>query len=173
WSLVLAGDTVVHARLEPLTQRSWREGLERNARRLVLSSALVAFLALSVGWLRSTGPARPGWTAIVPLAVLLPLAIGAPLRETFSADRLFSPVFFALPLRDMSLGRLLAILVPLTAFLAGARRRQRPARWPALRVAAGALLVAVGYPLLLSGLFAGTTPALLEGPPAYWYGFQL
>src|SRR5690606_29859762 len=99
--------------------------------------------------------------------------IGAPLRETFSADRLFSPVFFALPLRDMSLGRLLAILVPLTAFLAGARRRQRPARWPALRVAAGALLVAVGYPLLLSGLFAGTTPALLEGPPAYWYGFQL
>ena len=173
WSLVLGSDTVVHARLEPLTQRSWREGLERNARRIVLLSALVAFITLSVGWLRNTGPARPGWAAVMPLVLLLPLTIVAPLRETFSADRLFSPVFFALPLRDMTLGRLLAILVPLTAFIIGARRRHRPARWPALRIGAGALFVAVAYPLLLRGLFAGTTPALLEGPPAYWYGFQV
>jgi signal transduction histidine kinase len=42
-----------------------------------------------------------------------------------------------------------------------------------VRIAAGAVAVAVAYPLVLRVLFTGTTTALLEGPPAYWYGFQL
>jgi signal transduction histidine kinase/uncharacterized membrane protein YqaE (UPF0057 family) len=173
WSLVVEGDTVVHARLEPLTQRSWRELLERRARRLVLLTVLIAYIALGVGWLRSTGPIRPPWAAALPLVGLLPIVISAPLRETFGAERLFSPVLFALPPGDMSLGRLLAVLIPLSALVAGARRRQRPADRSRLRIAAGALATALAYPLVLLVLFTGTTTALLEGPPAYWYGFQV
>ncbi|HSJ31086.1 MAG TPA: ATP-binding protein [Longimicrobiales bacterium] len=173
WSLVVGGDTIVHARLEPLTQRSWRERLERTARVVVLLSVLFAFIALCVAWLRSTGPTRPPWAAALPLAALLPVVMAAPLRETFGAERLFSPVLFTLPPRDNSLGALLAVLLPLTALVAGARRRQRPVYRPALRIAAGALVVAAAYPLVLRLLFAGTTTTLLEGTPAYWYAFQL
>ncbi|MGH7448552.1 MAG: sensor histidine kinase, partial [Longimicrobiales bacterium] len=60
-----------------------------------------------------------------------------------------------------------------TAIVAGARRRQRPVPRIGVRLAVGALAVAVAYPLILRILFTGTTTALLEGPEAYWYGFQL
>ena len=173
WSLVVGGDTVVHARLEPLTQRSWREMLERTARRVVLLTVLISFIAVCAGWLQSAGPTRPGWAAVLPVAALLPIVVAAPLREALGAERLFSPVFFALPLRDMSLGRLLAVLVPLTALMAGARRRQRRTLPPPLRIAAGALAVVIVYPLVLRVLLTAATTTLLEGPAAYWYGFQL
>jgi signal transduction histidine kinase len=173
WSLVVGADTVVHARLEPLTQRSWREMLERTARRVVLLTVLISFIALSAGWLRSTAPARPAWAAALPLAALLPIAMGAPLRETLGAESLFSPVLFALPLRDVSLGRLLAVLMPLTALAAGARRRHRRGDHLMLHVGAGALAIAVLYPLVLRAMLGSATPALLEGPQSYWYGFQL
>ncbi|HEX6309720.1 MAG TPA: ATP-binding protein [Longimicrobiales bacterium] len=173
WSLVVGSDTIVHARLEPLTQRSWREMLEKQGRRAVLITVLIAFIALSVSWLHCTGPLRPGWAAVLPLVALLPVLAAAPLGDALHAERLFSPVLFALPLRDLSLGRLLALLLPIAAIVAGARRGQRPVRRFAVRVAAGAIVVAAAYPLVLYGLFAGTTTALLEGPRAYWYGFQL
>ncbi|MBR9991306.1 MAG: hypothetical protein KFH98_16200, partial [Gemmatimonadetes bacterium] len=172
WSLAINGDTIVHARLEPLTQRSWREMQERLARRVVLLLSLSSYVALCIGWLVTISASRPAWAAILPVAALLPIMVAAPLRETLGAERLFSPVLFAVPPGDMSLGRLLAVLVPLGALVFGARRRVRPGSRPALRIGAGALAVALSYPLILYGLFTGTTPALLDGPPAYWYGFQ-
>ncbi|MGH7448587.1 MAG: hypothetical protein ACRELT_13545, partial [Longimicrobiales bacterium] len=78
WSLVVDGDTIVHARLEPLTQRTWRELLERSSRRVVLPAVLIAFIALSAGWLHITGATRPAWAAALPLAALLPIMLAAP-----------------------------------------------------------------------------------------------
>jgi signal transduction histidine kinase len=173
WALTAGSDTVVHARLEPLTQSSWRQMLERTARRTVLLTVLGAFVALTVAWLQCLGPARPWWAATLPLMMLIPITATAPFGDTLGADRLFSPLLFALPFRDLSLGRVLAILLPITALIAAVRRRPRPARALLARIAIGALVVAAAYPLGLLVLFEGSTPALRQGPSQYWFGFQL
>jgi signal transduction histidine kinase len=173
WTLVAGRDTVVHARLEPLTQSAWRQMLELTARRTVLLTVLGAFIALCMAWLRCTGASRPAWASTLPLVALLPVVIVAPLREALDAERMFSPLLFALPLRDMSLGRLLVVLLPLAALLAGARRRPRGTRQIPLRIAVGVAAVAAAYPLVLYLLLNASTPALRQGGGVYWYGFQL
>jgi signal transduction histidine kinase len=172
WGLVADGDTVVSARLDPLRQQEWRRALDRSARRMVLLAAATAFILLSAGWLRAT--AGLGWPAMMPLLVLLPLAGAAPLSDALGLERFFSPLLFTLPLgRDVSLGRLLAVLLPAVAFLVAVRRSARPVRRVLLHIAAGAALVAVAYPLLLRLLLDGATTTLVHGGSAYWLGLQL
>jgi signal transduction histidine kinase len=173
WALTVGSDTVVHARLDPLTQRDWRRSLELTARRTVLLAVLGAFVALGLAWLRATTTTRSGWTATLPLVALLPIMLAAPLREALGLERVFSPLLFALPLRDMSLGRLLALVLPLAALLGGARRRPRAARHLNASLVLGAAAVAVTYPLVLHLLLDSSTPALRLGPSEYWFGFQL
>jgi signal transduction histidine kinase len=175
WALEAGADTIVHARLDPLTQAEWRGALNRTARRAVLLSALGALLALSAGWLRWTGPTRSRLASSAPLLVLLPALALAPLRDVSAAARFFSPLFFTLPLPipgDVSLGRLLMLLLPLAALAAGARRRSRGGRVLLAAVAGGAVAVAAAYPLLLGLLLTGATPALLQSTAALWLGLQ-
>jgi signal transduction histidine kinase len=169
-----APDTLVHARLEPLSQGEWRGTLNRTGRRAAVVMALGAYLALAVGWLRLTGPSASRFAAAAPLLLLLPLAALAPLRDLTGGERFFSPLLFSLPIPggDVTLGRLMALLLPLAAVLAGARRSPRPGRQFVPLLLVGTLVVGVTYPLLLRMLLDGTTPALLEGASAYWLGFQ-
>jgi signal transduction histidine kinase len=133
WALVEAGDTVVHARLEPQTQLEARRVLERTSRRVAVLTVAGAYAALALAWLRWVAPARAGFAVALPLLFLALLGGTAPLRDAIGAERFFSPLLFTLPVPgDISLGRLLAILLPLGALAAGARRgarrRVRPAR---------------------------------------------
>ncbi|HUF49415.1 MAG TPA: ATP-binding protein [Longimicrobiales bacterium] len=173
WSLVEGADTIVHARLGARTQAEWRGRLNVVTRALVLLLVLVAYVPLSLAWLRWTGPARSP-LSILPLAVLVPIMALAPLRDALGAERLFSPLLFTLPTPgDISIGRLLALLLPIAALVAGARRIPWRAPHFALRLAAGAVVVAISYPLVLRLLLDGTTPELVESPAAYWLGFHV
>lgn len=167
-------DTVVHARLEPLSQAEWRGTLNRTARRAVVLLCMMAYLALAIGWLRLTGPSHSRLAAALPLLLLIPLVALAPLRDVTGADRFFSPLLFSLqvPGGDVTLGRLLALLLPIAAVAAGARRRPIAAARFLPLLLGGTLVVGAGYPLLLRVLLDGTTPALLEGGASYWLGFQ-
>src|SRR5690606_1477231 len=100
WSLEIGGDTIVHARLEEPTQADEREALERSGVRAVVILLLLAFVAWCAAWLRATGPTRPAWAALVPLLAWLPIGLAAPLGTALGLDDLFSPVLFALPVRD-------------------------------------------------------------------------
>jgi signal transduction histidine kinase len=176
WSLASGADTVVHARLDPLSQAEWRGVLNRSARRAVLLASLGAALALAIGWLRWAGPFHSRLAASAPLLLLVPIAALAPLRGATGAERFFSPLLFTLPLPfdgDLSLGRLLALLLPVAALAAGARRREWRGRSVPLLVAAGALVLAIAYPALLGLLLDGATPALLQGNTPLWLGLQL
>jgi signal transduction histidine kinase len=176
WALAAPGarDTVVHARLEPLTQAEWRGMLNRAARQAVPLFAMAALLPLALGWLRLAGPTHSRLASAAPLLLLVPVAALAPLRDVTGAERFFSPLLFSLPIPggDITLGRLLALLLPLAALAAASRRwRPPPHRLPAAPIAAGAA-VAISYPLILRALLDGTTPALVEGASSFWLGLQ-
>jgi signal transduction histidine kinase len=175
WSLEVGRDTVVHARLDPISQMEVRGALNRTARRTGLAAALGSLLALSVAWLRWAGPAHSRLAASAPLLMLVPLLALAPLRDVTGASRFFSPLLFTLPLPfqgDVSLGRLVALLLPVAALAASARRRTRGGQSALYLLAPGALVVAVAYPLVLRGLLDGATPALLQSSASLWLGLQ-
>jgi signal transduction histidine kinase len=174
WSLVEAGDTVVHARLEPLTQAQWRGTLNRTVRRIVLLTVAAALLAFGIAWLRWTRPLQGRLAATVPLLLVLPVAAFAPLRDATAATRFFSPLLFTLPLPgDISLGRMTAVLLVGAALAAGMRRRARPAAEVLRLILTAAIVLAAAYPLLLRLLLTGATPALLQGGASLWIGLQL
>ncbi|CAN5834150.1 hypothetical protein BH23GEM9_BH23GEM9_02630 [soil metagenome] len=173
WALVSGADTVVHARLDPLTQAEWRGTLNRAARRAVLLSVLGAFIALAAAWLRWSSPAHGRTAAAAPLFLLLPILGFAPLRDSFAAVRFFSPLLFTLPVPgDISLGRMLAVLLPMAALAAGSRRRTRPVRSALIFTGLCGLVLAGVYPFVLSVLLDGATPALLQTSASLWLGFQ-
>jgi signal transduction histidine kinase len=175
WALTAGPDTIVHARLEPLTQAEWRGATNRAARRTVLLAVLGGYFLLALAWLRWAAPSHSRLAASLPLLLAIPLVAGMPLRGTLE-DRIFSPTLFilTLPVRgDVSLGRLLALLLPIAALVAGLRRVAWSPRLALAWTVAGGLAVAVAYPLLLELLLQGASRTLLLGPTAYWIGFQL
>ena len=174
WAMVAGRDTIVHARLEPLTQAEWRGRLNRTARRAITLLVLGGLLVVAAGWLRWSAPTHSRIAAALPLALLAPVVALAPLRDATGADRFFSPLLFSVPVPggDVTLGRLLVLLLPVAALIAGSRRRTVSARLLLPLLAAGAGIVAIGWPLLLHVLLSSTTPALLEGGSAFWLGLQ-
>jgi signal transduction histidine kinase len=173
WALTAGSDTIVHARLDPVTQVEVRRALERASRRTAVVTVAVAYVALALAWLRWVGPVGSGFATALPLLFLAVLGGTAPLRDAFGADRFFSPLLFTLPVPgDISLGRLLAILLPLGALTAGARRAARPTRSLLLAAALGAIVVAAAYPVVIRLLLDSATPALLQDSTALWLGFQ-
>jgi signal transduction histidine kinase len=173
WALAEADDTVVHARLDPLTQADWRRLLERGGRRAAVIAIASAVIALSVAWLRWVIPVRAGLTLALPLLFLSLVGGTAPLRHALGADRFFSPLLFALPVPgDISLGRLLAILLPLGALAASARRSPGSPRRLLAAALLGAAALAAAYPLVIRLMLDSATPALLQHPTALWLGLQ-
>jgi signal transduction histidine kinase len=173
WALAEAGDTIVHARLDALTQADWRRLLERGGRRAAVIALAGAVIALSVAWLRWVIPVRAGLAVAVPLLFFSVLGGTAPLRHALGADRFFSPLLFALPVPgDISLGRLLAILLPLGALAASARRSPRPPGRLLAAALLGAAALAAAYPVVIRLMLDSATPALLQHPAALWLGLQ-
>ena len=169
WALVVDGDTLAHATFDPYTQAEWRAELGANARKAVVPLTLLAIVALSTAWLRRWRSAR-GATAFPLLGLTAALAI-APLGGVLGSERLFSPGLFLLPAPgEVSLGRFLAVLIPLAALTAVARPVTLEGRAGRIGLGAGALAVALGFPTALGLLIDGAAPTLLEGGPYLWAG---
>ena len=172
WALVAGTDTIVTARIRALTQAEHRAAAERVPQRAVVLLVLVAFALLAVAW--SVVYARRRRAALAPLLALLPLLAVAPLGRPLGMEGMFSPEYFVLPVPgDLTLGRMLALLVPLAALIAALRRpaMRFGALW--LPVLAGAVAVALAYPAALRLLLGGATSTLLESAAPLWLGFGL
>jgi signal transduction histidine kinase len=173
WSLVEGTDTIAHARLEPLAQADLRAQVERGARLFGVIAALIVVGALAVGWLRAAGRRRPTIATAVPLAAAAVALVIAPLDAVVSLAPLFSPLVFVLPSPgDLTLGVVLAALVPVAALVATARPPQLTGRSYALALAAGTLAVALGYAGAIRLFLDAATPLLMKNSTAYWVGLQ-
>ncbi|MGH7501879.1 MAG: ATP-binding protein [Longimicrobiales bacterium] len=173
WTLDAGRDTVVHARLERITQTDLRDSVSLAVRRASMVFLVIAMVMLAAGWLRHVQPAgRRGMTAI-PL-LLAPLAFAlAPWGPVLGLEDVFSPVVFFPPSTgEPSLGELIVIMLPIAALAATLRlpRFQRKAWYRAL-VPAG-LLVGIAYPLVTRFALTAATPSLLTGSAPLWFGLQ-
>ncbi|HEX7091312.1 MAG TPA: HAMP domain-containing sensor histidine kinase [Longimicrobiales bacterium] len=170
WHLVESGDTILHARFEPISQARLRAAAAATGRRMVLALAALALLLFSHAWLRS----RPsGAATAVPLAVALVALAVAPLGPALKLETLFSPTLFLLPFPvDVSLGRFFAVLLPLTALAMTLRPPALAARAGRAWLAAGALAVALAFPLCMRVVTAAAGPSLLESSAYLWWVLQ-
>lgn len=174
WSLVEGRDTVVHARFEPATQADLREDVEPWARAAAVLAALAAMVLLSIGWLRRPEARRYGFGSASPLVAWAIALVIAPLGTAFGLERLYSPLLFVLPTPgDLTLGVVLAALLPAGALAATVRPPVLAGRSYAFAVAAGAFAVALGY-AGATRLFldASPPPPLFQGGGAYWVALQ-
>jgi signal transduction histidine kinase len=174
WSWRMAGDgaPVLQAFMAPPSQASVRAEVAGGGRRLAALLTAAALLLLGAGWVARRRHHR--WPGAVPLllaAAVLPLL---PLGLLLDLDRLFSPALFLLPgWGDITLGTLLAGLLPVGALAATFRPRPHSARVAHARIAAGALAVAAGYPVVLHVLLGAASPALMENAAFLWGVFHL
>ncbi len=170
WSLIAAGDTIVHARFEPLTQAQAREAIERRAQRIVTLAGLLAFLLLVTGLARSHPVG--GWPSTLPLVLSVPVLLLAPTGTAFGFDRLFSPLLFLLPIAGLTLGTLLILLLPLAGLAATVRLRatSRRALWPFV---AGAAAVTIAYTAASRLILHAAAPQLLTAETPLWLGLQV
>jgi signal transduction histidine kinase len=173
WSLAEAGDTIVHARFEPITQSVVRSDLEVVVRRTVVVMALLALVLLSIGWIQQVAPGESRWRTAAPLLAWV-VALGlAPLGSAFGLNRVLGPSAFVLPIPgDLTLGMLLALLLPLGALVSTYRARGRDGRAFGVHLLVGMIAVAIGYPVVVRLLLDASTPPLLEGGARLWFGLQ-
>ena len=174
WSLVADGDTIAFVRLAPVTQAEYRAAIEQFPARGVVLLTLLAYALLAFAWNLAHAPRRRA--AFGPLLALVPLLAVAPLGRALALEGIFSPEMFVLPVRGdltLTLGRLVALLIPLAALIAAMRRRALPGRILWLAVLAGMLIVALAYTAGLRLLLTGATSTLLESGAALWLGLEL
>lgn len=169
WSLVIDGDTIAHASFDPVSQAEWRDRIGAIARRVVVPLVLIAIILAGIGWLSAWRATQRAST--VPLLALAVALGAAPLGGVIGPERLFSPGLFLLPAPgEISLGRLLALLIPLAALAAVARPITRTGRAWTVSFLAGAVVVGLGFAGVLKWMTAGAGPSLLEGGPYLWAG---
>src|SRR5262249_50562926 len=65
WQLVVGSDTLLHARLDPITQSEWRSEMLLFAQRVLLAMSVVALLLIGAAWFRQPGRRR-SLRALVP-----------------------------------------------------------------------------------------------------------
>lgn len=170
WVLVEGTDTIVHGTFDHLTQAQAREGVEVTAQRIATLAGLLAFVLLAIGMARAQPTAR--WPTALPLVLAVPVLLLAPIGRGFDANVLFSPLYFLLPLADITLGTLLLLLLPLASLVATVRLPV-PARDRRLLLVAGAAAVAVGYMAGLRLLLDAAAQQLMTTDGALWFGLQI
>lgn len=180
WSLVIGQDTLLHARVEPITQSQWRMELLRIGQRFEALVVLLAVVLLSLAWFREVHrPARA--PALLPFLGSSAALVSAPLGSALGLDRLFSPGLFLLPgPGDVSLGTMLAVLLVAALFVSTTRARGK-LRTP-LVFLAGCSALALAFPIAIRVLvgpaastweqYRAATPSLLQGGTALWAGLQ-
>ncbi|MGH7553499.1 MAG: sensor histidine kinase, partial [Longimicrobiales bacterium] len=171
WSFAEGRDTIVHARFEAITQAELRSEIERFARLVGVSGAVVALLILSFGWQRAAGDRRSRFATALPFVAWSAALVIAPLGAVTGQERLYSPLHF-LSRGGLTLGVVMAALAPIGALVATARPPMLAGRSYALGLAAGAVAVAVGYAASIRLFLDATTPLLLADESAFWIALQ-
>ncbi len=171
WRYPRDGPARFSATIEPLTQAATRARVATAGRRLALSLFAAAFILLVAAWIRR-GRIGRGRFAAPLFATALLLAI-APLDAVLPVSALFSPGVFLLRLpTGLTLGPLLAVLIPIAALLALWRappvRRGPFGAW----IVAGTVLVPVGFAAAMRLLLVSAGPTLLEGSATLWWALQ-
>ncbi|MCI0433585.1 MAG: HAMP domain-containing histidine kinase [Gemmatimonadetes bacterium] len=173
WSLVIDGDSVVHARLERTSQAEMRASVAATARRAAVLLALVALALIAAGWLevaRAVGSRR--WT-MLPLLVAPIAFVLTPWGPVLDLERLLSPGLFLPPTSgEPSLGELMSVVVPMTALAATLHAPRVTARSWVVALGGAALLLAVAYMLAIRLALSAATQSLLLTPSALWLGLQ-
>ncbi len=174
WRLVTQGDTVVYARLDPVTQAQERARVELQARRGAVAAAFLALLLAWIGWLRRTEAA--GARRLSSAAPLVVAAIGsaiAPMGAVLGMEDRAAALAFLLPVPGVSLGDLLAVIIAGAALGATLRAPRADRRtWPIALVLVSAGLSAL-YALTLQAVIAATAPSFQENGSALWLGLQI
>jgi two-component system nitrogen regulation sensor histidine kinase NtrY len=173
WSLVAAGDTIVHATFAAPDQAGQRTEVATAGRRIVSMLLLVVFIFLSAAWLRPVEHRR-GAASAMPLLALAAALLVAPLGRTLGLQRLFSPMLFVLPMPgDIVLESVLVTLLPAAALMAtyhDRSRRNRSFYWRIVLGGAGVAVVFAGGMWLLQKSAASD---MLQGGAPLWLGFQV
>ncbi len=173
WSLIEEGDTVVHARIAPITQASLRRSTEATARRIAVVLCLLALGLFGAAWLRRFGahPAQAR-TAVPLLAFAVGLAV-APIGTALGLDPLFEPSVFVLPIPgDVSLAGFAAPVAALAALVATLRPPPLLSRRYLIALVAGSLAVTLAYPAMLRVLVESSSGTFLQGGLVMWLGLQ-
>lgn len=171
WPLVVAGDTIAHAQFESVPQGEvwWAKG--NSGRRVVLPLVAIAIFLAILGW--SRGRPRTGSATVIPLLGTLGLLLLAPLGAALGTERLFSPALFLLPIKpELTLGRLLVLLLPLAALAAALHPVVLTGRRNRAALVLGGLAVMLGYPAAFDLLLDGAAPSLPHSAASYWFVFQ-
>jgi signal transduction histidine kinase len=175
WSLVVDGDTVVHARVDAPSQGDARQETGTGGARVVFALSVLAFLILLAGWLQEPGGLRPGRIRAAPLLVAAAGLALAPLGRILGSPRAFSPFEFLLPgPRPVPLGVLFAVFLPLAALAATLVRGPRREREGDAALALGLSVAAMATILVaaLRVLQYSTAASLLRGGGTLWFGLQ-
>ncbi len=171
WTFEEEGRPVFSATLEPASQSAARTRVAAMGRRVALALLALSFLLLAGAWIRGHPPGR-GRFAVPLLSAAVVLAL-APLGAVLPLQPLFSPGLFLLPAPgEVTLGPLLAVMIPLAALVALWRARPRSRRRFAFRLAAGAVLVPLTFGTAMRVLITAAGPSLLERDPYLWWGLQ-
>src|SRR5690606_20664200 len=90
----------------------------------------------------------------------------------FGAEVLFSPLYFLLPVADLTLGSVLLVLLPVASLVATVRLRppRNRARW---QLAAGAAAVGIAYMAGARLLLGAAASQLLTATAPLWFGLQV
>jgi signal transduction histidine kinase len=173
WTLMQGRTALVHATFPPATQLELRNAAAVAGRRIMLLLGAIALLLLSAAWLHARGHLTEAATA-VPLACAAVAFAVAPLGGALGLERLFSPALYMLPLSpgDISLGALLAILLPLGALVATTRPVTLDKHSSRRAIALGTIAVAIGFMGGIRLVLPGASWSLLEGGSFLWLGLQ-
>ncbi|HUF13655.1 MAG TPA: HAMP domain-containing sensor histidine kinase [Longimicrobiales bacterium] len=175
WQLAPARVEVAHATFSPMTQMGYRDRVTSAGLRLVAPLLLFALLLLWPVWERSV---QGRWRRAAPLLATLAMLALLPLGSILGLQRPFSPGLFLLHAPgDWTLGRLVVLLVPITAWVAAAgvglpRLRWRVAENPWLSALVEAAPVALLIPLVLLAFRAGAGGSLYEDERILWFLYQ-
>ena len=181
WHLVADADTLLHARLDPITQSEWRDDLLRLAQRALLALGSAALLLLGAALFREPARPRRGRALLAYLGTASVLFV-APLGTALGLEGLFGPGLFLLPgPGEVSLGSLLIVLLTTGLFVSTTRMGAR-SRY-SLAFIIGVLAFGASLPFLIQ-LLVGPTPArwarygatsadLLQSTGPLWGGLQL
>ncbi|MGH7483560.1 MAG: sensor histidine kinase [Longimicrobiales bacterium] len=171
WSFTgLGGQPTFHAHLTAPDRAAERAAIIALGRRIVLGMLALSLLLLIATWIRSVSGQK---RYVVPLLALSGFVLLAPVAAVLPVQPLFSPGYFLLPLPfDLTLGPLLAVLLPIAALATAWRPRILRGKTFVLSIAAGAVAVGVGFAVALDLLLEATGAPLRQSDRYYWGGLQ-
>ena len=170
WSLVSNGDTIVHARALPITQIEARRQAEVWPRILMMLFVVIAFVCFGRAWIVMVQAGGTPHEYGMPMLFAIPLLAMAPLTEAFGSHGAYS---LFVDRYNPSVSSLVAVIIPIAAFVSSMRRRPFDARTHRIVTIAASVVTAIAFAISIRFLLTSATPGLRESDRPLWFGLQL